>query len=92
MQQVVPWLESMNRIPFFSSLILAILLGCSGHPVQKRDVIVIVMDTTRADRFGIYGNPHAVTPRINEFAQECEIYDRAWSTASWTLPSHASLL
>ncbi|MFQ5513638.1 MAG: sulfatase [Myxococcota bacterium] len=55
-------------------------------------MIVIVMDTTRADRLGPYGSERATTPRIDAFVRDCEVYDRAWSTSSWTLPAHASML
>jgi len=51
-----------------------------------------VLDTTRADRLGVYGNQRDVSPRIDALAREGEAYERAWSTASWTLPGHASLL
>ena len=54
--------------------------------------ILIVLDTARADRMGMYGYEHDTTPRLDAFANdEATRYDSARSTAPWTLPSHASL-
>lgn len=71
-------------------LVLGQTSGC-GSP-QRPDVVLIVMDTTRADRLGVYGHDRDTSPRLDAFAQESEVYERAWSTSPWTLPSHASLL
>jgi arylsulfatase A-like enzyme len=71
---------------------LALAAACAPGAPPRPDVILIVLDTTRADRLGIYGNPRRVSPEIDRFAGESVRYSRAWSTASWTLPAHASLL
>jgi len=67
---------------------LACALGC-GRP---HDVIVITLDTTRRDHVGVYGYQRSITPRIDAFAATAIVYENAWSTASWTLPAHASIL
>ena len=56
------------------------------------DVVVITLDTTRRDHVGVYGYQRGTTPRIDEFAADAVVYENAWSTASWTLPAHASIL
>jgi arylsulfatase A-like enzyme len=58
-----------------------------SHP----NVIVLVMDTTRRDRFGLYGYGKPTTPNIDALGPTSEVFDRAWTTAPWTPPSHASL-
>ncbi len=54
------------------------------------NVILIVLDTVRAQNLGLYGYQRATTPRLEEFARTGVVFERAFSTAPWTLPSHAS--
>lgn len=74
------------------SVLIASQHGCNAVAPVNPDVIVIVLDTTRLDRLGSYGNQRSLTPQIDEFAADSVVYERAWSTSSWTLPAHASLL
>lgn len=69
-------------------------LGCgSAEPETKpSDVVIIVLDTTRADHLSLYGYNRPVSPNLEKLALDAVVYERAWTTASWTLPSHASLL
>jgi arylsulfatase A-like enzyme len=61
----------------------------TGRP----NVVLIVMDTVRADRLSCYGYHRPTTPGLDAFARDhATLYERARSTTSWTLPSHASLL
>jgi arylsulfatase A-like enzyme len=55
------------------------------------DVILIVLDTARADRMSLYGHDRPTTPALERFASEATVYDRAQSQGIWTLPGHASL-
>ena len=59
---------------------------------EKSNVILIIMDTTRVDHLSCYGYERKTTPHIDEFAKESVLYTRAYSAASWTLPSIASIL
>jgi len=54
-------------------------------------VIVVVLDTARADRCSFLGYDRPTTPRLEEFARESVSFTDAWSPASWTAPAHASL-
>ncbi len=54
------------------------------------NVILIVLDTVRADRLSMYG-PYKTSPNLRSFAREALIFDRCIASSSWTLPSHASL-
>ncbi len=58
------------------------------HPLN---VLMIVMDTTRADRCTIDGYARPTTPRLAEYARQGVLYRDAWSSANWTGPAHASL-
>ena len=55
-------------------------------------LVLITMDTTRADRIGSYGHEHAKTPAIDQFAKEGVQFERAYATVPLTIPSHASML
>jgi len=64
-------------------------LALAGAP-QKRSVVLVVNDTMRRDRVGVYGGP-ARTPAFDRFAAEGLLFERAWSQAPWTKPSIATL-
>lgn len=55
------------------------------------NVLVLVMDTVRADATSLYGNPRDTTPRLRGLAARGARFDRAIASSSWTLPTHASL-
>jgi len=80
--------------PVHRILLLALLAAActEAGPGRTPDVILIVLDTTRADRLGMYGHTRPSSPNLDAFALDGVVYDRAWSVASWTLPAHASLL
>lgn len=54
-------------------------------------ILLIVLDTLRADHLSLYGYGRPTSPVLAELAEEARVYTRARSTAPWTLPSHASL-
>ena len=56
------------------------------------NVLVIVLDTVRADHLSGYGYARATSPNVDRIAQQGVLFENAISTSSWTLPSHASLL
>ncbi len=58
---------------------------------QAPNVLFIVLDTVRAQSLSLYGYDRDTTPRLKEFSKTGTIFSRAISTASWTLPSHASM-
>ncbi len=62
-----------------------------GQPTD-RNLILITLDTTRADRIGCYGHAAARTPTIDRLAEGGLRFDQAYSPVPLTLPSHASLL
>jgi arylsulfatase A-like enzyme/Flp pilus assembly protein TadD len=58
----------------------------------RPNLLLITMDTTRADHLGCYGHPTSVTPNINQIAQEGVLFEQCVSSAPGTLSSHASIL
>jgi arylsulfatase A-like enzyme len=60
-------------------------------PAGGRNVLLIVLDTVRADRLSLYGYDRDTTPYLKRLAAESTIFDQARAGASWTLPSHAAM-
>jgi uncharacterized sulfatase len=61
------------------------------HPQEQPDILLLVLDTLRADRLSCYGYPRETTPHLDAFAEEGVLFERAISPAQWTIPAHASL-
>ncbi len=57
-----------------------------------RNVLLITLDTTRHDILGAYGEAGGYTPVVDSVAERGLVFDRAYSTASFTGPAHASIL
>jgi len=75
-------------------MLLLLCAACGGggeSTTRPPDVILIVCDTLRADRLSCHGYARATTPAIDRFAETATRWARAYSTAPWTLPAHASL-
>jgi uncharacterized sulfatase len=54
-------------------------------------IILIVLDTHRADRLGCYGYERPISPNIDRFASQGVVFEQAIAPAQWTVPSHASM-
>jgi arylsulfatase A-like enzyme/Tfp pilus assembly protein PilF len=65
--------------------------GGGGRPAGP-NVLLITLDTTRADRLGSYGYAGARTPRLDALAREGVRFARVYAPAPLTLPSHATML
>jgi arylsulfatase A-like enzyme len=58
---------------------------------DKPNVLLITMDTVRADHVSLYGHQRNTTPHLSDFAREATVYNRALASSSFTLPTHASM-
>lgn len=56
------------------------------------NVLVIVVDTLRADHLSTYGYARPTSPNFDRLAQQGVVFENAISTTSWSLPAHVSLL
>jgi len=56
------------------------------------NILLITLDTTRADRIGSYGYAAAETPRLDALASEGVLFEQAVTPTAFTLPSHASIM
>ncbi|HUK54988.1 MAG TPA: sulfatase [Candidatus Binatia bacterium] len=66
--------------------------GLPPAPEGGANVLVVVMDTVRADHLSSLGYARATTPNLDRLAAQGVLFENAFSTSSWTLPAHASLL
>jgi arylsulfatase A-like enzyme len=67
--------------------------GCSKKKDSKRpNIILIVVDTLRADHLSCYGYHRNTTPNIDQLASKGVLFNDAIATAPWTLPSIASIM
>ncbi len=70
-------------------LLCALLLGCSS---ADRGVLLVTLDTVRADHLSCYGYSKRTTPFIDSLAAEGTLFENAMCSASTTPVSHASIL
>ena len=67
--------------------------GASAAPPTARNLLLVVVDTLRADHLGLYGYERPTSPFLDRFAAERGVaFDQARATAPWTKPSVASIL
>jgi len=67
------------------------LLAAPAQTPPRDSLILVSLDTLRADHIGAYGHPRPTTPKLDAFAQESLLFKEARAPASMTTPSHASL-
>ena len=63
----------------------------NNTPGATPNIVLITMDTVRADHLSCYGYQRLTTPNVDQLAREAVLYKNAYAASSWTLPSHASL-
>ena len=90
------------RLVQFSILILCLALPASGadvvknsksrQPKAKPNIILITLDTTRADRMGFLGSDRGLTPNLDALSKQSVVFTKAYAQVPLTTPSHAALL
>jgi len=71
------------------ALVWVVAPGC-GRPAGK-SIVVITLDTTRADHLGCYGYPLPTSPNIDALAKQGVLFEQAYAPMPQTLPSHSTL-
>ncbi len=78
------------------ALLLSLPLGLAAcrapEAARKPNVLMIVVDTLRWDHVGCYGYSRDTTPAIDRLAADAVRFERAYSTAPWTIPAVASMI
>jgi arylsulfatase A-like enzyme len=77
----------------FAGLVGAVVFGhgCVVPDEVPQRIVLITIDTLRADHLGSYGYPRDVSPFLDDLAKRSVVFDQAISSCSHTAPSHASL-
>jgi len=98
---VSPFRPSMKS-DLFTAAVLLTSLGLAGcgqpsHTPQASkgppwNVVLLCLDTVRADHLGAYGHAQATTPALDELAARATVFEDASSTAGWTKPSVPSYM
>ena len=85
-----------GRVAFFLGLSTLVSCAPSQPTSDAPNVLLITLDSVRADVVGAYGNTPRFTDRspspwLDRLASEGLLFENAYSTSSWTLPSHVSI-
>ena len=59
---------------------------------ERPNIMLVVIDTLRADRLSCYGYPKKTSPNLDQLAEEGLLFERAICSSSWTIPGTASIL
>ncbi len=77
---------------FVGALWAIFLLGCRPSvPLSELSVVLVTLDTTRADRIGSFGGTAVPTPNLDRVARDGVVFEETVAQAPLTLPSHATL-
>jgi choline-sulfatase len=67
-----------------------VVVACARD--ERPNVVLVTLDTTRADRLGVMGHAPSRTPVLDALAARGVVYERAYASVPLTLPSHATML
>ncbi len=67
------------------------LAGLPAAAAGAPNVLLLILDTVRAQSLGLYGAARPTSPSIERLAERGVVFERAYAPAPWTLPSHATL-
>lgn len=96
-----------RTLPWVAGTAAACLIGIPGYPlwVEHRElakrpgisssapnIVLVIVDTLRADHLSCYGYGRVTSPSIDQLARKGVLFENAISPSSWTLPAHASML
>ncbi len=82
-------------------VVALIVLGAVGavalnvalrRSLARTTVVLVTVDTLRADRLGAYGRSPSITPELDSLAARGVVFEKAWTVAPLTVPAHATLL
>src|SRR5215470_3296452 len=79
------------------ALLIALLCVCSAAAADELatcdspSVILIVVDTLRADHLGTYGATRFTSPELDAYARRGAVFEHAYAPSPWTLPTFGSI-
>lgn len=96
-KEKIPWIKKnyfFLLLPLFLGIISADVIPLTSQEKTSSalNVLLITIDTLRADRLSCYGSQNVKTPHIDSLAEKGILFKRAFAHTSTTLPSHTSIL
>ncbi|HEX5041429.1 MAG TPA: sulfatase-like hydrolase/transferase [Candidatus Polarisedimenticolaceae bacterium] len=76
----------------FLLVLILVLSACRAAAPTPRHLVLVTLDTVRADRLGAYGRKDGGTPWLDGLARRGTVFERAYTAAPLTLPAHVSIL
>ena len=73
------------------ALSTCLFAGCDRQR-QWDSVLLIVVDTLRADHLGVYGHNRRTSPHLDRWSRDAVVFETALATSPWTLPTFGTLL
>lgn len=75
-----------------ATLVLGCGAGIEPDVGPRPDVAIVLIDTLRRDHLDLYGYRTETAPFLRELAEQSAVFERAYSTSSWTAPATATVL
>jgi len=86
----------LRRLLCVSFLASSVFAATTDHPITRKaqppNIILITLDTTRADRMGFLGSKRGLTPNLDILARQSVVFTHAYSQVPITTASHATIL
>jgi len=84
-----------KKIFFIVAVLLVAVVFClwrlfPKHPA-KPNIVLVVIDTLRADHLPFYGYPKDTAPFLSQLAAQGVVFEKAYAASSWTSPATASI-
>src|ERR1700724_3428730 len=89
-----PMRKSLNRRISAMAVCAALLVGAAGFlfwPREQFNLVLITLDTTRADRLGCYDYQGGLTPNLDKLADRGVVFENAYAPCPLTFPSHSTM-
>ncbi len=84
---------ALRRVPLACALAWLLAPGCAPSKAPRPDgIVLVVLDTLRADRLALYGHSRPTSPALDALAARGAVFEDVITNASWTLPALAGLL
>ncbi len=83
---------SRGAVAMLGIVVLATVSTSFSEPTNAPNVILITLDTTRADRMGFLGSKRGLTPNLDGLASRAMVFEKAYAQAPLTTVSHATIL
>ena len=76
---------------FLVALAALVAAGCHEPPPVPRNLVLVSLDTLRADHLGLYGYPKRTSPELDRWAEHAFVFENAVSASNYTLAAHHAL-